>query len=297
MKKIISYLLCTVLLYSAKAQQLQLTSQFQLHNFMYNAGAAGMSDHSLAGFSYRSQWSGISGSPRTAMAFASGRLSKMKIGWGGYLYSDKTGPTSRTGLQSAFAYQVQVSKKGKIGFGLEMRLLQFAIDKAKLFESLANDPVLAGASNRMKFDVGAGVYYNDDKLSLGIAVSQLAQSQIGLASVNNATEIAKLYRHYYAIGSYQWQADENTMIIPNAMMVYLPNAPTEFTFGAKVIHQEQFWWGLNMNFKQSWSLQAGYVYKKKFSIGYAYDIYRTPLSQYYTGGGAHELLLRYQFLK
>ncbi len=279
------------------AQQLQLTSQYQLHNFMYNAGAAGMSGRTEVGISYRSQWSGMPGAPLTAMAYFSGFWKKMDLGFGGYLYNDKTGPTTRTGLQSAFAYHVRVGQKSKIGVGIEMRVLQYSINKAKLIEALGYDPVLAGSSNRIRFDAGAGVYYNNEKLSIGLAVSQLMQSALNLTSVSLATDRAKFYRHYYGMASYQWQTDESTMIIPNAMVVYLPNAPTEYFLGFKVIHSEAFWWGLNHHIDQGWSIQAGYIHKKDLFIGYAYDIYRTPLSQYYTGSGAHEVMIRYYLSK
>jgi hypothetical protein len=43
--------------------------------------------------------------------------------------------------------------------GLELRALQFAIDKNKLNASLGNDPVLGGSSNKFGIDAGAGVYF------------------------------------------------------------------------------------------------------------------------------------------
>ena len=42
----------------------------------------------------------------------------------------------------------------------------------------------------------------------------------------------RLYRHYYLHGSYQWTVDEATVITPNFLMIYLPNAPLEFQVGA-----------------------------------------------------------------
>ena len=80
-------------------------------------------------------------------------------------------------------------------------------------------------------------------------------------------------------------------------MIYLPNAPTEFQAGVRLEHKELFWWGLSLRARQSWMLSAGVKVQKKFTIGYCFDIYSTPLSVYDKGANAHELLLKYDFLK
>jgi hypothetical protein len=113
----------------------------------------------------------------------------------------------------------------------------------------------------------------------------------------STTESARLYRHYYLHGSYAWQVDKNSKIIPNFLLIYLPNAPTEFQGGVRVEHKELFWWGLSLRARQSWMLSAGVKVQKKFTIGYCFDIYSTPLSVYDKGANAHELLLKYDFLK
>ncbi|HNC39883.1 MAG TPA: type IX secretion system membrane protein PorP/SprF, partial [Chitinophagaceae bacterium] len=67
--------------------------------------------------------------------------------------------------------------------------------------------------------------------------------------------------------------------------------------GARVEHKEIFWWGVALRARQSWMLSAGVHIQKKFTIGYCFDIYSTPLSVYDKGSNAHEIMLRYDFLK
>jgi len=110
-------------------------------------------------------------------------------------------------------------------------------------------------------------------------------------------EEARLYRHFYLHGSYQWQVDESTRIIPHFLVIYLPNAPTELQAGARVEHRDLFWWGLSLRARQSWMLSAGVKVQKKMTIGYSFDIYSTPLSVFDKGPNAHELLVRYQWSK
>jgi type IX secretion system PorP/SprF family membrane protein len=106
-----------------------------------------------------------------------------------------------------------------------------------------------------------------------------------------------LYRHYYLHGSYKFKPDQSAVVIPNFLMVYLPNAPTELQIGARVEHNEVFWWGVAYRINQSFILSAGATINKKFRVGYAFDIYQTPVSVFDNGGNAHELLLSYNFGK
>jgi type IX secretion system PorP/SprF family membrane protein len=149
MRKIFILSALLLVIYSANSQQLHFTSQFLQHNTMYNPAAAGMSDQSKVGISYRSQWSSFPGNPRTFMLYGDFKLQKLKAGLGAYIYRDETGPTSRTGIQLAYSYHIKTGEKGRLGVGLELRALQFALDKGKLTASLgANDPVLSGSDKK-----------------------------------------------------------------------------------------------------------------------------------------------------
>ena len=87
----------------AHSQQLQSSSFYDLQGVIHNPSMAGVQKHDLIGATYRTQWSGISGAPKTATLFGSFKMDKHAIGLGGYLYNDQTGPISRSGLNLAFA--------------------------------------------------------------------------------------------------------------------------------------------------------------------------------------------------
>ncbi|MFM7646250.1 MAG: PorP/SprF family type IX secretion system membrane protein [Sphingomonadales bacterium] len=298
MNRILSILLLTITWGTLEAQQLMNSSLYELQGNLHNPAVAGLHQQTVLGASYRSMWSGIAGSPVTALVYGATYLQKAKIGVGGYLYSDVTGPTSRRGVQTSYAYHIPLQNGAQLSVGLEARFQQFAIDKAMLIDALGTDPVMGGAANRFKGDAGLGLAYTTSKWQLGASVSQLIQSKLDFYSGNlQRNEETRLYRHFYLHGSYQWQVDANTRIIPNFLVIYLPNAPTELQAGARVEHRELFWWGLSLRARQSWMLSAGVKVQKKMTIGYSFDIYSTPLSVFDQGPNAHEVLLRYQFSK
>jgi type IX secretion system PorP/SprF family membrane protein len=298
MKKF-TFLVALVFTVSAlSAQQLHFTSQYLQHNAMYNPGAAGIANKDMIGLSYRSMWSSFPGNPRTYMVYGDANLAKLKSGIGAYLYRDETGPTSRTGIQLAFSkHIISQNEKNKFGIGLEIRGLQYAIDKSKLSASLGNDPALAGAENKLAFDAGAGLYFTNGKLSVGAAVSQLVQSKLQLADVPSATQGGKLYRHYNFNANYKIQTGDNIYLIPNAMMRVIENSPSEYELGMLVNYQEKLWWGMAWRVEQLWSLQAGVKILKRAGLTYSYDYYQTPISNFNGGSGAHELGLRFDLKK
>ena len=280
------------------SQQLMTASLYDMHGNLHNPATAGAAKHTSIGASYRTMWDGIDGGPQTALLFASGYLPGAKLGLGGYFYSDKTGPTKRTGVQAAVAYHIPLSNGGSFSLGLEAKFQQYSLDKAKLQQSLGSDPVMGSAENRFKGDAGFGISYNGKKWQAGISASQLIQSKLDFYSGNlSTTEEGRLYRHYYFHSNYIFNADGTTKLIPNLLLIYLPDVPLEVQGGVRVEHNDLFWWGVALRARQSWMLSAGVKIQKKFTIGYCFDIFQTPLSIYDRGSNGHEVMLKYDFLK
>ncbi len=281
------------------AQQLMTASLYDMQGNLFNPATAGAKKHGIIGATYRTMWEGIDGGPQTEVLFGSAYIKSVKLGIGGYLYNDVTGPTKRTGIDMDYAYHIGMQNGGDFSIGLEARFQQFSIDKAKLQNSLGpNDPVLAGADSRFKGDAGFGLAYTGKKFEAGVSVSQLIQTKLNFYTGNLTTsEQGRLYRHYYLHSNYTWQVDESTKIIPNLLFIYLPNAPLEFQGGVRVEHKEVFWWGVGLRARQSWMISAGVHIKKKFTIGYCFDIFSTPLSVFDSGSNGHEILMRYDFIK
>ena len=292
------FLLLLFAINTLSAQQLHFMSQYLQHNSMINAGAAGISNADMVGVSYRNQWSSFPGNPRTYMVYGDANLEKYKIGLGGYVYRDETGPTSRTGVQMAFSkHIISKDEKQRLGLGIELRGLQYALDKGKVINALGNDPALGGASSKFGFDAGAGIYYTDGTFSAGAAVSQLIQSKLQLADVPNAKINGKLYRHYNFNANYRIQTGDDIFLIPNALVRLVEHAPTEFEAGMKLDYQDKLWFAFIYRYRQLYSLQAGLKIADKLNVSYSYDAYSTPIGVYDGGSGAHEIGLRFDIGK
>ncbi len=296
LKSIISFSLLLTFCNATRAQQIFTISQFTQHNFLFNPAAAGANDDASVGAAYRKMWSGIDGGPQTTILFGDKYFAKKKVGVAVVLYDDKTGPTSRSGGQINLSYSVDMQQGRRLMFGLAGSLMQYKLDKAAL-AAYIDDPLIAGASdNTMKGDAAAGIYYKSPTLNVGVSVQQLVQSKFNYIKTSRNPE-GKLYRHIYFAGHYNWKVDEANVVVPNAFVQYQPNAPVDFSIGARLEHQDMFWIGGGYHYKQGYSATAGVKIAHKFAIGYAYDQYNAPLSLFDDGGGANEISIRYYFKK
>ena len=301
-KPIITILLCWVCLPKAGAQQIFAISQYMQNNFIYNPAAAGAADNPSVGALYRKMWSGIDGGPQTTILYGDTYFEKKKTGLSVFLYDDKTGPTSREGGQVNLSYSINLDadKSKRLMFGLGGTFMQYSIDEAYLNQYI-NDPIEPLLNNnppdsKIMGDAAAGVYLKTPTLNVGVSVEQIIQSQLGFLKSQTDPQ-GKLYRNYFFMADYNLRTDDEDVLIPNAMVMYVPNTPADFQAGVKLLHQDFIWVGLGYHYNQSFSAYAGVKLAHKLEIGYAYDQYQTPLSAFDNGGASNELSLRYYFIK
>jgi len=293
-KLLLSVLFLCLFAMAAKAQQIFEISQYMQHSFLYNPAAAGAADEPSIGAIYRSQWSGIDGGPQTTLLFGDKYFEKQKVGVGVTLYNDVTGPTSRAGGQIALSYSIDFQNGKRLMFGLAGRALQFSVDKSKLDLYTPNDPILASSSNKFVGDADAGIYYKSPTLNVGFCGDQLIQSKLNL--IDGSKTPGQLYSHYYLNADYHVKIDEDNVLIPNVLFQYLPNAPMEFLGGMRLEYADLLWIGFSYHSQQSFTAFAGFKVDHTLAIGYAYELYNTPISLFDGGGGAsNELMVKYYF--
>ena len=283
---------------ASNAQQLYKISNYMQHSFLTNPAAVGANGFATFGAAYRSQWQGIEGGPTTALIFGDTYYEKLKTGLGVVLYSDKTGPTSRTGGELNLSYSVKLDNENNRRFmiGLGAQVIQFKVDKSKIADALANDPLLASSGSTLKADANVGFYYRSNTLNVGIASKQLIQPKLNFIKTASNPQ-GRLYRHYTGTASYDIKTDESNVIQPHFEIRYQPQAPVDFEGGLMLYHKDMFHIGGSYHYKQSYALFAGVKIQHKFSINYAYEAYNSPVSSFETGYSAHEIMLRYFFAK
>ncbi len=273
-------------------QQLPQYSQYMFNDFVINPAIAGTHDYYQIRTNHRFQWVGMDDPPLTNSIAFYGPHTNMDMGFGGYIYTDVTGPTSRTGVTGSYAYNIALTPDMRLSMGLSFSMLQYKIDGTQLAPRDVSDPTFQKVvSTTYVPDAGIGAYLYADDFYAGFSVSQLLNNKLKIWE--EKTGLNKLKSHFYLTGGYRFQIAPDWLIEPAAIVKATAPKEIRFEISGKVEWQEMVWGGIGYRFHEAISIMVGYNYDDKFYFGYAYDIGITDLRKYNLG--THELMIGYRF--
>jgi type IX secretion system PorP/SprF family membrane protein len=280
-------------IYAAKAQQTPLYTQYMFNDFVINPAVAGTANYYQARSVNRIQWVGISGAPVTNTISAYGPHTSKPIGYGGYIYSDVSGPTSYTSISGTFAYNVPLNNDIRLSMGLAPALLQYKLDGTKITTETADDPTLPQAvSTDYVFDAAVGLYLWASNFNVGFAAQHLLNNKLTVFDVTNAAD--RLKTNFYLTGGYKYFINREWAIEPSVLFMGSTPVPLQMDLSGKVIYKNMLWGALSFRTNDALSFIFGYVHENKFYIGAAFDATISKVAKYGTGG-SYELMLGYKF--
>ncbi|MBL4593390.1 MAG: type IX secretion system membrane protein PorP/SprF [Flavobacteriales bacterium] len=287
MKNIIKLFVLICVVNTVSAQQIPLTSQYMFNDYLLNPAVAGTTDYLFATLSARSQWTGLDGAPETQFFSMHSKLGE-KMGVGGYVYNDETGPISERGIQLSYAYHLKVSDKSNLSFSLAGMLFFHNINRAYLKPEEGDDAALTQLKvNAVSPDINFGVLYYTEKLKLGLSSPQLLQNNIYGATEGSQT-LNQLARHYYLFGEYKFPINDKFTVVPSTLLKYVQGSPMQFDLNVRAVYNKKYWIGASYRYDNAIVALIGLSYKK-FSFGYSYDYSSTDIKDYSSGG--HEIFL------
>ena len=280
--------------FGASAQQTPVFTQYMLNKYVFNPAVTGTEDHFTATANYRYQWQGITDAPRTYILSVHGPHKFKNYGIGGALYTDVTGPTSKTGAYLSYAYHLRVKMDQKISLGISGGIMQYRVDGTKITLSDPGDLVLTN-SLLTKFvpDFGFGAYWYSDKFYVGVSVPQFIQARIDFSD-DGAQSLSKLKSHIYMNAGYTFRINQDFDIEPSFMLRYAYPVVPQIDLGLRGIYEEQFYLGLLYRTQDALSILVGYqTTDQKFTFGYSYDITTSNLDVF--SNGSHEFMVKAKF--
>lgn len=277
-----------------RAQQLPIFTQYIFNKYVFNPAVTGTEDNFTATANYRYQWQGITDAPRTYIMSVHGPHKFKNFGLGGALYTDVTGPTSKTGIYLSYAYHLRVTDDTKLSLGLSGGLMQYRVDGTKIRLADPGDLTLANTlMTKMVPDFGFGAYWWGEDFYVGLSVPQFIQARLDFSDDGTQT-LSKLTSHIYLNGGYKFEVNQDFSVEPSMMMRYSFPVVPQFDFVARGIYQDNYYLGLMARTQDALAIMAGYqTANGKFTFGYAYDITTGGLSAY--SNGSHELMIKATF--
>ncbi|MBI5217976.1 MAG: type IX secretion system membrane protein PorP/SprF [Bacteroidia bacterium] len=292
MKKYLLFAVLLVLAWQGKSQQLPLYSQYMMNGFLLNPAIAGSKEFIPVALTVRQQWVGIKDAPQTyALSGHAAPFINKHMGIGGYIYNDKFGPVSRTGLLACYAYHLKLDSKNKLAFGVSLSGFQYKIDETNLTLTNPNDDAVPhNVQSKFVPDANFGAYFYSDRYWAGLAVAQLFQWKVDIGQSVNAN---KMVRHYFITSGYKFDLNnyvKNFEIEPSLLVKATEmRSPLQLDINVKGYYKKNYWLGFSYRTQDAFITLLGVKYKQYY-FGYAFDYTLSNISNY-VKGGSHEIMI------
>ncbi len=284
---------------SVYAQDEPVYSHYMFNSISFNPAYAGNKDMLHIQSTYRMQWLGIDGSPRTIQASLDAPIYK-SMSAGLEVLQDKVGDFSTNKIYGSYAYRINVNSESRISFGIaggvEMRNIER--DENSINDPIYNNIVLY----KNIFNARAGVYYSATNFYVGVSATSLISNE----NYFNSNKINP-YRNYFLTAGYLLKLGENTVIYPSILYKddfnknSLVNATTLIGYKSIIWAGISYRSGFNTfsstksDFDNSTSKVMGilvdFELNDKFRLGYNYDYSLSYLNNY--ENGSHEFSISY----
>lgn len=286
---------------AASAQQIPSLTQYVFNDYLYNPAIGGIYDYYQVKTNYRYQWAGIKDAPRTYMLSAYGPHKTMPMGYGGYIFSDVIGPTSKLGVYGSYAYNIKVSGDIRVSFGTFVGLTQYKIDLSAVDFAESGDPVeMENGANYTKFvpDAALGAYLYTSQYYGGVSVMQLFSNKIETVEsddVDYKKISSRLNNHLILMGGYKYNINRDFDLEAGSMIKLVKGSPIQVDINVRSIYQKMVWFGVNYRSGDAVSILAGYNYQDMLYMGISYDITTSELRNY--SSGTYEIMIGVKFNK
>lgn len=297
-------LFCAVSGYSQQPAQYSLNMMNQLN---WNPAYAGL-EHSLSVTGgIREQWLGIEGQPSSQFVSAHMPIYIASGGIGIHLENDELGARGITTGMLSYNYQI-FSDAGILSFGVSGGIVQYALDGTVLRTPDGNyqegvggplinheDDVLPlGMVNNSTTTFGAGVYFQSEKLELGLGVRHLTEPSLDLESIP-----VQLKRALFLNAGYTMEVSSALQLQPS-LFVQSDLVETQVNISLLAQYNDNIiaggaFRGYNQNTIDAAIAIIGFKLSENMRLVYAYDI---PLSDIGTiSSGSHEIMINYNLNK
>lgn len=301
MKRLTTLIILTLVVYHGVAQQLPQYSQYNFNYFIQNPAVGGIDKPIEVQVGYRTQWAGFeSEPPRTGYISIHGPINyevdknvhhKMKPhhGMGAFIYRDKAGLFSYTGVNLSYSYHINLTRKDKLSFGAFMGFKQLQLDGSSIvFTQSPTDPKVAGVTEtQLVPDASIGIWYHSDRIFAGFSAHQLLSNSIEFSQGSIAGSFGQLDFHYMANVGGIFPVGRGVKFIPSVLMKSVSPAPFQLDVSAKTLFNDTYWVMAAMRNADALIMGVGMFYKK-FKVGYAFDLALNDMRS--TNYGTHEVI-------
>ncbi len=292
MKKIILATIAFIALTaSLKAQQDAMFTHYMYNTLWLNPAYAGTRDALTVTGIHRSQWVGFDGAPVDQTLTMHSPILNGKMGIGLSLMNDKIGPTKSTLVALDLSYQVRLSKKSKLSFGLKGLVNMYSNSLSPLKLDNQNDGAFSQNFTKVLPNAGAGIYYYHERFYVGFSTPKLLENKLNGDVSSKSVE----QRHYFFIMGTVFDLSKDLKLKPTCFIKATQGAPIQGDVTANFIIKDKFSIGAMYRTGDAFGALLGYNFTEQFTVGYSFDWSTANTTGKYNNG-SHEIMLRYDLV-
>lgn len=280
MKKLNQYLLPMVLILfggkNAMAQQEPIFTQLDNTIHFFNPASSGLNYRIQSTALGRYQWSGVNGAQKSQFVNYSMKLKPLHGGVGINYFHEKIGFSESNRVKLNYAFHLAEFKEGILSFGASIGFNNRRY--LPVFIIPVIDPSLPTSTNDTRFTSDIGVMYKNDKMSVGLSVTQF--NQVRYSSGYRDALHGFAYFDYLISLSSKWKLKPQLMISTDINQV-----STVMNVMAQLNNKFQF--GVGYRSYESIDAMVGWDILEKYRIRYSYDLSIHSFSS--ISKGSHEI--------
>jgi len=266
--------------------------------FLNNPAVAGTNKYYEIRTNNRFQWVGFNDAPQTLSLSGHGPSADKPMGWGGYVYNDVTGPTSKLEFGGSYAYNIAITDEIRLSGGLSMGIMQYKFDGSSLNDY--QDPAIQGTQANWAPDATVGFYMYSYLFYAGISAHQLLGNKLtNIGNVDTTVSPNRLRQHFYLSGGYRYILTKNLMLEPFVMLKYMYPAIPQVDVSVKATYRnrqwgkKEAWGGITFRSSDAIALFFGYNHNGKYFVGLSYDYSFTDIRKFNVG--TYEVMVGLKF--
>ncbi|HMJ70310.1 MAG TPA: type IX secretion system membrane protein PorP/SprF [Cyclobacteriaceae bacterium] len=284
-RPIVLLFLTSLIAVTVNAQRDPLYAQYANNPFVLNPAYAGLSNNLNVALSYRNQWNGLEGSPKTINVNGRMPLIYDKMGAGVMVVSDRMGASTVTEALAIYSYQIHMTSTTVLSFGLQAGVANFHIDNSKVSPYDNTDPLFQGTYNEAKPGLGFGAVLKGDRFLVGVSVPRMLKS--GFSA--QGAQYSLYTQHYYLSGSYDFSLTEHLRFKPSTLLKWVKGAPLSMDLNASLLIKNNYQVGLLTRNFSTFGLLTQALIKDMFVVGYVFELPTGPAAD--VNFSTHEIMM------
>ncbi len=288
------FIIILFLLFSAFSesfgQQHSLYSQYIFNLYAINPAYAGERNSVATALSYRAQWVGFDGAPKTAYFSAHSPVRNNNLAVGFWFQNDQVGARESTSMHGSVSYKLHLQGNSKISFALSGGALNHRYNWNELDFPDGSDPVaFVNEANQWRPVFDFGVMYLSSRGYAGLSVMNLN----GIELTSNDVIDARLEPSVNAIGGYIFPVSEKVDLKPSTLIRMQTDGTWQFDANLSARFNDAFWLTATYRYQFGMVFSGHFYLNDNFHFGYSYDLTTNALLSQQSG--THELFIGYDF--